>query len=151
MLNSFWWSSGKDNRKGVKWLSWDGMSKPNCKGRLGFRYLHGFNISLLGKHYWKFIHQPQALVSRVYKARYFSDTHLPKAQKGRGSSFTWIGLYVAKEALLKGFRWIIGDVEDVVATKEPWLRKKTEFHVQNSHQYKGRDERVSALFLPGTK
>lgn len=76
MLNSFWWSSSSGDNKGIKWLSWDAMSFAKCKGGLGFRNLHGFNLSLLGKHCWKFMHQPQALVSRVYKERYFADSHL---------------------------------------------------------------------------
>lgn len=83
MLNSFWWSSGADNNKGIKWLLWENMSRPLCNGGLGFRNLYGFNIALLGKHCWKFIQQPQALVSRVFKARYFDDSHLLKAQKAR--------------------------------------------------------------------
>lgn len=89
MLNNFWWSSGNGDYKGVKWLSWDAMSSPECKGGLGFRNLHGFNISLLGKHCWKFSHQPHALVSRLYKARYFANSHLLRASKGTGSSFIW--------------------------------------------------------------
>lgn len=151
MLNSFWWSSGTDNNKGIKWLSWENMSRPLCKGGLGFRNLHGFNIALLGKHCWKFIQQPQALVSRVFKARYFDNTHLLKAQKGTGSSFIWLGIHEAKEALLKGFRWVLGDGEDIVAVKDHWLRKKSDFKVVNSHRYEGRNEKVAQLMLSGLK
>lgn len=58
LLNTFWWSSGNGANKGIKWLSWDAMSYPKCKGGLSFRNMQGFNISLLGKHCWKFINQP---------------------------------------------------------------------------------------------
>ncbi|XP_074374616.1 putative mitochondrial protein AtMg00310 [Apium graveolens] len=143
--------AGADNNKGIKWLSWDNMSRPMCKGGLGFRNLHGFNIALLGKHCWKFIHQPRALVSRVFKARYFENTCLLQAQKGSGSSFIWAGLHEAKQALLKGFRWVLGDGEDIVAVKDQWLRKKSDFRVESSYLYEGRNEKVSQLFLPGTK
>lgn len=127
------------------------MSKPKCKGGLCLRNLQGFNIALLSKQCWKLLHQPQSLVSRVYKARYFEDTTLIKATKGRDSSFIWTGLYSAKEALLKGFRWVIGDGTCVKATKDPWLRKKGDFRVENSNFYEGRNESVSDLFLSGTK
>lgn len=116
------------------------MSSPKCKGGLGFRNFHGFNIYLLGKHCQKFMHQPQALVSRVIKVRYFADSHLLKAQKGTGSSFIWAWLYAAKETSLKGFRWVIGDEEDVVAVKDPWLRNKSDFMTDNCHWYAGRTE-----------
>lgn len=38
---------------------------------IGFRDLHGFNLALLGKHCWNFLHNPSSLVSRVFKSRYF--------------------------------------------------------------------------------
>lgn len=151
MLNSFWWGSSNGNNKGIKWLSWDAMSFAKCKGGLGFRNFHGFNLSLLGKHCWKFINQPQALVSRVYKARYFADRHLLKAVKGTGASFIWSGLFEAKEVLAKGYRWVLGNGEDIVVTKDPWLRKKEDFKVEDSHRYVGRNETVNSLFMPGTK
>ncbi|WOH14253.1 hypothetical protein DCAR_0933770 [Daucus carota subsp. sativus] len=152
MLNNFWWNSGNGGNKGIRWLSWDSLSSPKCKGGLSFRNMHGFNISLLGKHCWKFINQPQALVSRVFIARYFSDSHLLKASKGTaGSSFIWTGLFAAKEALFKGFRWVLGDGKAIVAVEDPWLRRKRDFKVENCHMYEGRNEKVSGLFLPGTK
>lgn len=99
MVNNFWWCSGNSNNKGVKWISWEGMSSAKCQGGLGVRSLHGFNIVLLGKHCWKFMHHPQSLVSRVFKARYYADKHFLKSNKGIGSSFIWTGIHIAKEFL----------------------------------------------------
>lgn len=124
MLKNFWWNSRKDENKKIKWLSWDAMSFPKCKGGLNFRNMHGFNIFLLEKHCWKFMSQPQALVSRVFKARYFSDSRLLRASKGTGSSFIWIGLHYAKEKLLKDYTWILGDGKDIVEDEDPWVRRK---------------------------
>lgn len=91
------------------------------------------------------------MVPRVYKARYFADTHLLKALKGRGSGFIWTCLYAAKEALMKGFKWVIGDGEDVMTIKDSWLHMKCDFRVKNNHIYEGRSEKESTLFFPGTK
>lgn len=121
------------------------MSMTKQKGGLGFRSLYGFDIALLGKHIWKCSQNPDLLVSRILKAKYFPDTHILKAKKGQGSSFIWTGLWNAKEVLKKGFRWVVGDGEDIVATQDPWLRKKQDFRVENLHIYEGRDERVSSL------
>lgn len=65
MMNSFWWNSNSSNSKGIKWLSWTRMSMSKKKGGLGFRDLHGFNLSLLGKQCWNLINNPNALVSRL--------------------------------------------------------------------------------------
>lgn len=56
---------------------------------------------------------PNALVSRVYKARYFPDTHLMRSSQGQGSSFIWSRIWAAKEALSKRFRWLVGDGNDM--------------------------------------
>lgn len=150
-FNNYWWSSGKVERKGLNWLSWRNMSYSKNSGGMGFRDLYGFNIALLGKHCWKFMHNPSSLVSRVFKAKYFPSTTVLKATKGQGSSFIWTGIWQAKEELVKGFRWVLGDGKDIVATKDPWLRQKANFVVEDSHRYAGRSELVSTLVDADTR
>lgn len=121
------------------------------KGGMGFRNLYGFNIALLGKHVWNFLHNPDALVTRLYKAKYFPHSNVLKAKKGVDPIFIWAGIWTAKEELSAGFRWIVGDGNDVVEVKDAWLRKKSDFRVDNSHIYEGRSELVSSLFIPNSK
>lgn len=88
MINNYWWSSDKEERK----VSIDVVEQCEYverQGSLGFRKLYGFNITLLGKHCWNFMQNPNALVSRVYKARHFPDTYLMRSSQGEGSSFIW--------------------------------------------------------------
>lgn len=152
MFNNYWWRSGKgDNQKGLNWLSWNNMSYAKSKGGLGFRNLHGFNIALLGKHIWNFMQHPNSLVARVFKARYFPDVHVLKASRGKGASFLWAGIWTAKEELASGFRWVLGNGEDIVATTDPWLRSKMNFKIEQHPVYEGRQESVASLFLPGEK
>lgn len=150
-FNSYWWQSESDPKKGVKWHAWDAMSMPKGKGGLGFKNLYGFNITLFGKHIWKCIQDPNALVSRILRARYFIGSQVLKANKGQGSSFLWFGIWQAKEVLKASFRWVEGDGSDIVATKDQWLVSKIGFMVEDSHRYEGRNERVSSLFYPRTK
>lgn len=110
LMNGYWWSSGGNNNKNLRWMAWDKLPTDKSNGGLGFRNLHGFNITLLGKHIWKFCHNPTSLVARIFKARYFPDNHVLQAQKGSDPSFTWTGIWEeAKERLYKGFRWVLGD------------------------------------------
>lgn len=81
-MNNYWWTSNSSNKKGIKWMSWDKMCLPRCNGGLGFRSLHGFNMVLLGRHIWKFIHQPSSLVARIFKAKYFTKCNILHAKKG---------------------------------------------------------------------
>ncbi|XP_074374765.1 uncharacterized protein LOC141715185 [Apium graveolens] len=121
------------------------------KGGLGFRDLFGFNIALLGKHCWNFMSNPMSLVSRLFKAKYFPSTHVLNVNKGQGASFIWNGIWTAKEELKKGFRWVLGSGDDIVATKDQWLRSKRDFSVEQSHIYEGRTELVSSLFNDNSK
>lgn len=73
---------GIDEKKGVKWHSWEALSIPKGKGGLGFKNMYGFNIVLLGKHIWNCIQYPETLVSRILKARYFLEVHILNANKG---------------------------------------------------------------------
>ncbi|KAL8105033.1 hypothetical protein AgCh_028992 [Apium graveolens] len=56
----------------------------------------------------------------------------------------------AKEELKAGFRWILGNGVDIVATRDPWLRSKQDFCVEDDHMYVGREEKVANLFYAGT-
>lgn len=108
-MNSFWWGSKDNQKKGIRWLSWTNMSMSKGAGGLGFRDLHGFNLALLGKHCWNFVNNPDSLVARIFKARYYVDKSLFKASRGGGASFIWSGLWQAKECLKGGFKWVLGN------------------------------------------
>ena len=49
MMCKFWWKTNPKKSKGIHWMSWDKLCKSNMYGGLGFRHLHDFNVSLLGK------------------------------------------------------------------------------------------------------
>lgn len=127
------------------------MATDKSNGGLGFRNLHGFNIALLGKHIWKFCHNPTSLVARVFKGRYFPDNHVLQAQKGNDLSFIWTGIWEAKESLCKGFRWVLGDGKEIRAFKNPLLRGKGDFCVEDSHLNSIRNERVFQFFRPDSR
>jgi hypothetical protein len=44
------------------------LAKPKADGGLGYRDFHGFNMSLIAKQAWKFVSEPDKLVSRIFKA-----------------------------------------------------------------------------------
>lgn len=56
-----------------------------------------------------------------------------------------------KEELRKGFRWVLGHGNNIVATKDPWLKRKRDYCVEQSHRYEGRNELVSSFFTENWK
>ncbi|XP_074348373.1 uncharacterized protein LOC141687107 [Apium graveolens] len=151
MMNSYWWGSSSNNNKGLRWHSWSKMATAKCSGGLGFCDLHGFNVVLLGKHVWNFCQHPNSLVARLFRARCFQDKHILQAGKGTGSNFIWIGIWEAKENLKKGFRWIMGDGKNIKAFRDPWLKDKPDFCVEDGPLNGIKNESVDNYFRPGTK
>lgn len=49
MMNSFWWSSNNQDKRGINWLNWDKMTMRKEFGGLGFKHLHTFNLIMLRK------------------------------------------------------------------------------------------------------
>lgn len=61
------------------------MSKEH--GGMGFQHLSAFNLALFGKQTWCLKSQPDLLVSRLYKARYFPHGNILNVHKGSNGSF----------------------------------------------------------------
>lgn len=151
MMNSFWWGSKDNNRKGLRWLSWTNMSMSKKLGGLGFRDLYGFNLALLGKHCWNFLSNPNSLVARVFKARYFPNTSFFDANRGGGVSYIWSGIWKAKEVPKKGFKWVLGDGESIRVFEDPWIRGKENYMVDSMVAGTSSGMKVCELFAPGVK
>lgn len=151
MMNAYWWKTNSSNSKGVKWLAWNKMSMAKSRGGLGFRDLYGFNLSLLGKQCWNLIERPDTIVSRVLKARYYPDCHLLQARGLWGSSYTWSGIWEAKEEFKKGLRWVLGDGETISIKTDRWLRSKESLRVDQGNTLVGQDWKVCEFFTNNRK
>lgn len=46
---------------------------------------------------------------------------------------------------------MVGDGNDIVAARDPWLISKKDFFVENSNVYEGKNEKVSGLFYRNSK
>ncbi|KAL8146388.1 hypothetical protein AgCh_004218 [Apium graveolens] len=116
-LSKFWWKSSKSARRGVIWMSWERMSKHKAAGGLGFRNFRDFNLAMLGKQAWRFLTNPDSLVSKLYKARYFADTNFLNSTLGHSPNFVWRSIFEAKNIVKAG-----GEVEN-------WVNKNWDVEV----------------------
>lgn len=87
MLNSFWWSLRKGDKKGINWLSWDKLTIRKGWGGMAFRDLLTFNLAMFGKQGWKFLTYPDTMVSRVFNAKYFSHGDFLRAANGHNPNY----------------------------------------------------------------
>jgi hypothetical protein len=69
-----------DKRK-IHWVNWKKTCKAKSKGGMGFKNLRVFNEALLAKQGWGLITNPQSLVARMFKAKYYPRCNFLKGKK----------------------------------------------------------------------
>ncbi|XP_074356080.1 uncharacterized protein LOC141695759 [Apium graveolens] len=91
---------------------------------------------------------PDSLVVKVFKARYFPASSLFEVGRRGGITFVWSGLWQAKEYLKQGFRWVVWDGRSIKVSSDAWLRGKDEYRIDEQYRQLVSDLKVYDLFLP---
>ncbi|XP_050217755.1 uncharacterized mitochondrial protein AtMg00310-like [Mercurialis annua] len=120
------------------------MCKAKCEGGMGFKDLQSFNKALLAKQGWNLLKNPDSLLARIWKQRYFKDGNFLNAGCPRMASYTWKSLMWAREVLVEGLRWRVGSGRDILIYRDKWLPRESTFRVF-SPPVLGLNARVSDL------
>ena len=80
------------------------MCKSKLFGGMGFQNLHAFNLALLAKQEWRILSNPNSLVARVYKAKYFPHDDILNSKKGNNPSYVWRSIHNSLDVIRKGTR-----------------------------------------------
>ncbi|XP_024044748.1 uncharacterized protein LOC112100221 [Citrus clementina] len=113
MMNSFWWGTKRNEDRGIHWRRWDSMCKPKSFGGIGFKKIRDFNIAMLGKQCWKLMTNPQSLVARILKAKYYPRSVFIEASVGFNPSYTWRSIMATQHVVVQGSRLRIGSGQQV--------------------------------------
>lgn len=108
-------------------MCWDNLCIRKEFGGLGFRDFYVFNLAMLGEQAWKLIAEPNSIISRIYKSRYYPRGDFLNAKQGYNPSYTWRSIWSSRVIIERGFRWKIGDGHSINVWTEPWLRDTTNF------------------------
>ncbi|CAN1814975.1 Putative ribonuclease H protein At1g65750 [Linum perenne] len=149
LMNSFWWGRKGNGGGGISWLRWERLCVRKEHGGMNFRDLTGFNLAMLGKQGWKFISDPDALVSKVFKAKYFPKGDFLTAKEGKNPSLVWKSIWSAQHIVGSGVRWKIGDGTAVNVWSQPWLRSEVNMWVETPMIHGLEDATVSDFLIPG--
>lgn len=117
---NFWWGSNVDRKK-IHWVNWKKTCKAKSKGGVGFKDMRAFNEALLAKQGWRLITNPESLVAKLLKAKYYPSNDFLNAKQIHNSSFSWQSIQKASWLLKKGCRWIIGDGKSISIWKDRWI------------------------------
>ena len=88
----------------MHWEKWEKMSHAKIRGGLGFRDFSSFNQALVAKQGWRLIQNPDSLVAKVLKAKYYKQTDFLKAKIGSNPSYIWRSIVWGRHVLQKWIR-----------------------------------------------
>nr|DAD41264.1 TPA_asm: hypothetical protein HUJ06_015587 [Nelumbo nucifera] len=133
------------------WWEWKIMCKNKGAGGLGFRDPHNFNKALLAKTAWRIITNPNSLLTRVLKAKYFLEVSFLNAKARRGCSLGWKNICMGKKILTKGVYWKVGNGNNIKIWLDPWIPSITGFKIPLNCPHNCNLEVVADLIDPNTK
>uniref|UniRef100_A0A2N9J5Z6 RNase H type-1 domain-containing protein n=1 Tax=Fagus sylvatica TaxID=28930 RepID=A0A2N9J5Z6_FAGSY len=120
LIRRFWWGQKGDERK-IHWLRWEKLCQPKSMGGLGFRELQKFNIALLAKQFWRLMQCKDSLIFKVFSAKFFPTGNILEASTKTKGSFAWRSILKAKDLILKGTSWRVGDGTQICIKNTNWL------------------------------
>lgn len=115
----------------MHWKIWESLCKPKACGGLGFKDLEAYNITLLGKQLWRMMSNPDSLMAKVFKSKYFKNSDPLNASLGYRPSFAWRSIFTEKKLIQRGARVIIGNGRHTKVWQERWIGKEPASMVQS--------------------
>uniref|UniRef100_A0A452XCP0 Uncharacterized protein n=1 Tax=Aegilops tauschii subsp. strangulata TaxID=200361 RepID=A0A452XCP0_AEGTS len=110
--------------KKVHWIAWKKMCDSKQEGGMGFRDMEAFNQALLAKQAWRLLQVPSCLCARVLKARYYDHGSILNATYPGGVSDTFRSILHARNLLLDGIIWRVGDGSSIRIHHDNWIPRK---------------------------
>jgi ribonuclease HI len=144
LMQKFWWGH-QDNNSRIHWMSWGRLGLSKATGGMGFRDFLSFNKALLAKQAWRIWSNPQSLVAKTMRAKYFSGSSILEAKLGTRPSFAWRSIFSSCDLLKEGLVWRVGNGEKIRIWKDRWVPSPSTFCVRSPPTLLDPDEKVSKL------
>lgn len=84
----FWWGSS-ENHRCIHWAKWERLCHAKIRGGMGFKDCSSFNQALIAKQGWRILRNPESLMEKILKAKYFKNSGFMEAKLGSSPSFVW--------------------------------------------------------------
>jgi hypothetical protein len=132
-------------------MKWERMSNSKASGGMGFRDFTCFNKALLAKQSWRLWSNPDSLVARLMKAKYYSKTSILESKIGRRPSFVWRSIWSSCDLLKEGLAWRVGNGSNIRIWKDKWLPDPGRPRILSSPLILNPDATVSELVDDNSK
>lgn len=97
--------------------------------------------------HWRFLTNPNNLVSKLFSARYYQEGNFLDAGIVNNPSYVWQSIWEAKSLLKMGVRWLVGSGEAISITNQPWLAEDDNPYITSTSQtFENNNEVIRDLF-----
>ena len=120
IIHRFWWGQKEQERK-IHWIKWKKLCQTKEIGGLGFRELQKFNIALLAKQFWRLMNCKDSLLFKVFSPKFFPTRNILEASEKTRGSFAWRSIMQAKDLILAGSSWRVGNGQKIPIRNSNWL------------------------------
>ena len=138
MVRNFWWGQRQQESK-MDRVSWKTMCMPKAQGGMGFKNLQAFNKVMLAKQLWRILQNPNSLVARVLKAKYFPTGDILNANLGCSPLYSWRSIHSSLDVIRKGTWWRVGNGKLIHIWEDKWLLTPSTYKVisppNDMHQF----------------
>ena len=113
--------------------------------------MESFNRALIAKQGWRILSNPNSLLARVLKGKYYPHSSFLQATQGNKASWGWRSVLWGREILNQGIRWHVGNGENIFCKEDVWVPL---LFPDKPHLKEGHDTditRVVQLINPSTK
>lgn len=121
IVRSFWWGHEPGTRK-LHLVNWGKLCKPKRLGGLGFKNFSFFNQAMIAKQYWRLHDNPNSLLARTFKKKYFPTCSLREYQPKPHHSWVWRNITESKCSSLHHGRWLIGNGSQIPLSHPDWIQ-----------------------------
>jgi hypothetical protein len=117
----FWWNPKKESRRYLAWKSWDHLCQVKKNGGLGFRHTNDFNKALIAKLAWMVAVGKDSLCMTALRSKYKVRKGWLRREPIRNVSQIWQAIERAREVLIKGACFLVGDSKSIDVWQDPWI------------------------------
>ena len=120
IIRAFWWGHGQGEKK-LHLLSWEKICQPKRKGGLGIKKFGPMNYVMLAKQYWNLYQNPNSLLARTYKAKYYPNCSLQEYTPKSHHSWCWKNIVKQGDFRLREGQWRVGSGFNIPLTHQNWF------------------------------
>jgi len=95
--------------------------------------------------------QPNTLMARIFKAKYFPHSFFMESSLGSRPSFSWRSIFSAKDLLQHVLIWRVGNGQNIQVWGDRWLSVPVSYSVQSPKQLLAADATIASLINSNAK